>query len=88
MVLARLMGVLTTTRGIGCGSGLPFNVLGIIFSPVALAPIRNDPVWQRGQALAIAGLVLSLLSMAFGVVPLPLGVLLHPQGIMHGVRKF
>ncbi len=83
-----VMGVLSITCGMCCCYGLPFNVLGIIFSLMALTQIRDDPVWQRGQPLAIAGLVLSLLSIAFGAVLLPLGMLLHSPGIMHGLRRF
>ena len=47
---------------------LPFNVLGIIFSLVALAQIRNDPHFQQGRPLAIAGLVLSLLSIVLAAL--------------------
>ena len=62
MAMAGLvMGVLSITCGMCCCYGLPFNVLGIIFSLVALAQIRNDPQSQQGRPLAIAGLVLSAL---------------------------
>ena len=44
MAMAGLvMGILSITCGMCCCYGLPFNVLGIIFSLVALAQIKNDP---------------------------------------------
>ena len=66
--MGMVMGVLSITCGMCCCYGVPFNVLGIIFSLVALAQIRNDPQSQQGRGLAIAGLVLSLLSILFGLL--------------------
>ena len=69
MAMAGLvMGILSMTCGICCCYGLPFNVLGIIFSLVALAQIKNDPQSQQGRPLAIAGLVLSLLSLVLAAL--------------------
>ena len=54
-----LMGALSLTCGMCCCYGMPFNILGIVFSLVALAQIRNDPRSQDGWGMAVAGLVLS-----------------------------
>ena len=48
-----------------CCFGIPFNLLGLIFSAVALYQINADPS-QQGKSLAIAGIVISLLSMFLG----------------------
>jgi hypothetical protein len=50
-----------------CCLGLPFNVLGIIFSLVGLSQIRNNPQLYTGRGLAIAGLLLSTLCLLFYV---------------------
>ena len=82
-----VMGILSMTCGMCCCYGLPFNLLGIIFSLVALSQIRNDPLSERGQPLAIAGLVLSLLSLAAAAFMLLLGVAVNGPDIMHHIRR-
>jgi len=46
-----------------CCCCLPFNLLGIVFSIIALIQISGQPVPQEGRAFAIIGLVLSGLSL-------------------------
>ncbi len=46
-----------------CCYGFPFNVLGIIFSTIALSQIKKNPQVEQGKGLAIAGLILSILSL-------------------------
>jgi hypothetical protein len=46
-----------------CCHGLPFNLLGLVLSIVALVQIRNSPQQYTGEGLAIAGMVLSILSI-------------------------
>jgi len=67
-----VMGLLSLTCGLCCCYGLPFNLLGIVFALVALAQMRHQPWPRAGRGQAIAGLVLSLLSLALGAF---LGVL-------------
>ena len=45
-----------------CCYGLPFNLLALIFAIIALGQARNNPERYGGQGMAIAGLVLSILS--------------------------
>ncbi len=70
-----------------CCHGLPFNVLGVVFSLVALGQIRNDPRSEQGQPIAIAGLVLSLLSLLLAASMFMLGLALHTPGMMHRVYR-
>ncbi len=88
MAMAGLvMGILSMTCGVCCCHGLPFNVLGIVFSLVALAQIKNDPLAQQGRPLAIAGLVLSLLSIVLAAFMLTLGLALSAPDVMRKVRR-
>ena len=48
-VMAMVMGVLSITCGLCCCHGMPFSVLGIILSLVALAQIKNDPRSQQSR---------------------------------------
>lgn len=57
-----------------CCYGFPFNIAGIVFSAIGLSQIKKDPVNQLGKPMAIAGLVLSILSIVLAVVFLSLGI--------------
>ena len=91
MALAALvMGVLSVTCGMcccGCCYGLPFNVLGIVFALVALSQIRNDPRSQQGRGLAIAGLVLCLLSFVMAALSLALGLTMSRPEIVRKMHR-
>jgi hypothetical protein len=76
-----IMGILAVTCAFCC-HGLPFNVLGIIFSAIGLSQINQDPAGQRGRGMAIAGLVLSIISILLAVMFLILGVALNTSDIM------
>jgi hypothetical protein len=83
-----IMGLVSITFGLCCCYGIPFNVLGIIFSLVALAQIKSSPHVHSGQGIAIAGLITSLLSFALVALFLMFGVALSWSDIMRDVRKF
>jgi hypothetical protein len=63
----------TATLGLVCGilsvtvccccCGLPFNFLGLLFSIIALVQISGNPERHGGRAMAIIGLVLSILGL-------------------------
>jgi hypothetical protein len=57
-----ICGVLSITIGCCC-CGLPFNLLGLVFSLIALVQISENPQVYRGRDLAILGLIFSLLSL-------------------------
>ena len=82
-----IMGVLAVTCGMCCCYGMPFNLLGIVFSLVALAQIRNDPHSQEGRGLAIAGLLLSLASIVLAVLLLTIGLALNGSDIMRKIQR-
>jgi hypothetical protein len=64
-VAGLVMGILSMTIGLVC-CGLVFNILGIIFSSVALSQLKRSQ--QTGRNLAIVGLVLSLLGLLFEII--------------------
>jgi len=57
-----------------CCYGAPFNVLGVIFSAMALSQIKSDPRTQQGKGIAIAGLVMSLLGILLAALLVVLGL--------------
>jgi hypothetical protein len=46
-----------------CCGGFPFNLFGLVFSLIGLSQINSHPERYEGRGNAIAGLVLSILSM-------------------------
>lgn len=77
-----VMGLLSLTCGLCCCYGLPFNLLGIVFALVALAQMRHQPWPRAGRGQAIAGLVLSLLSLALAAFLGVLGCAMNASEIM------
>ena len=63
-VIGMVMGILSITGGICC-YGLPFNILGLIFSIIGLAQINSEPDAYEGKSMAIVGIVLSILGLLF-----------------------
>ena len=61
-VTGLVFGILSITGGLCC-YGLPFNILGVVFSIIALTQIHSQPEVYEGKGMAIAGLVLSLLGI-------------------------
>ena len=86
-LMGMLMGVLSITCGMCCCYGMPFNLLGIVFSLIALAQIRNDPRSQGGWGLAVAGLVLSLLSFLLAVLFFAFGLALNAPDILRKIQR-
>jgi hypothetical protein len=86
-VMGLVMGVLSITFCMCCCYGMPFNLLGIIFSLVALAQIKNDPQSQQGRTLAIAGLALSILSLILSALMLMLGFALSTPDIVLRLQR-
>jgi len=67
-VAGLVMGIISVTIGLCCCYGIPFNVLGVIFSLIALSQIKQTPQLYQGEGTAIAGLVLSLLSLVLAAI--------------------
>jgi hypothetical protein len=51
-----------------CCSGFPFNVLGLLFSILGLNQIKSRHPAEKGKEMAIAGIILSALSLILGVL--------------------
>ncbi len=67
-----IFGILSVTFVCCCG-GFPFNVLGLIFSIVALVQIGERPESRTGRNLAVAGLILSIASFLIFLILLTSG---------------
>lgn len=67
-----ICGILAVTVCCCCG-GLPFSLLGLIFSMIALVQFADNPQKYGGQGMAIVGLLLSLC----GFLVLCLGMFCH-----------
>lgn len=72
-VTSLVLGIISVTLGCCC-YGLPFNIAGIIFAIIALSQINQDPLNQRGKGMAIAGLVLCILSFVLAAFGFLLGM--------------
>jgi hypothetical protein len=62
-----IFGILSMTLCWCCG-GFPFNLLGLIFSLIALIQINDRPQLHEGRGLALAGLILSIASFLIFLV--------------------
>src|ERR1041385_6997696 len=85
-IAGMIMGILSVTLGCCC-YGLPFNVAGIVCSGVALSQISKDPVNQQSKNYAIAGLVLSILSVLLAGLFLVLGVAANWKDVLRNMRR-
>src|SRR5882724_2420231 len=85
-VTGLILGILSITCGLCC-YGLPFNILGIIFSLAGLSQIKTDPHSQQGRGLAIAGLALSILSIVFAILFFVLGLAMNSSDILHRLEN-
>ena len=67
-ITSLILGIISITIGMCCCYGLPFNLLGLVFGIIAIGQIRSDRQRYSGEGLAIGGLVLSVLSLAFMIL--------------------
>lgn len=58
-----IFGILSVTC---CCCGFPFGILGLVFSLIGLSQINANPQLHEGRGMAIAGLILSILSLLLG----------------------
>jgi hypothetical protein len=68
-----VLGIVSITIGLCCCYGFPFNLAGIICSAIALAQINKDPSNQTGKGLAIAGLIISIMSLVLAGLIMVIG---------------
>ena len=86
-VTGLILGIVSVTFGLCCCYGIPFNVLGIVFSLIGLAQIRKNPEMETGKGLAIAGLILSGLSIVLVGILIAIGVAGSAWEIFEEIRK-
>ena len=77
-------GILSLT----CCCGLPLNLLGIVFSLVALSQINRHPELYEGRGLAIAGLILSIASLVFGFALVLFNLAFNPPNVIWHFKTF
>jgi len=63
-----VLGIVSLTVGFCCCYGIPINIIGIVFSLIALSQINQNPQLYDGKGAAIAGLILSAISLVLGIV--------------------
>lgn len=86
-VTGMILGIVSMTVGLCCCYGLPFNLLGIVFSAIGLVQIKNNPESYTGKGMAITGLILSILSIFVAAALLAVGVALNWKDILQQIEK-
>lgn len=83
--LGLVLGIFSITIGLCCCYGFPFNLAGILCSAIALSRASGDPYRQQGRGVAMAGLVLSCLSLLVsGFLVIIWGILMaSPNAVRH-----
>ena len=71
-ITGMILGILSILSIYPC-CGIPFNILGIIFSAIALSQIKSNP-HQDGKGMAISGLICSSLSLLLLIAVIGLGI--------------
>lgn len=81
-----IMGILSLVI-VCCCYGLPFNLLGIVFSLIGLSQIKASPETEGGKGLALAGLICSIASIAAGIILIIVGVAFSWGDIMKELNQ-
>lgn len=79
-----IFGILSVT----CCCGFPFGILGLVFSLVGLSQINANPQWHEGRGMAIAGLILSILSLLLGAGWLFVNLAMNQPHVMWNTGRF
>ena len=80
-----IFGILSLTC---CCCGFPFGILGLIFSLIGLSQINANPELHEGRAMAIAGLVLSIISLVLGAGSLLLNLAMNQSHVSWPAGQF
>jgi hypothetical protein len=86
-VTGLILGVISLVISFCCCGGLPLNLMGIIFSAIGLAQINKRPDLYSGKGVAIAGLIISCLSLLLGIGVMILGAALNWDEIVRDLEK-
>jgi hypothetical protein len=71
-----------------CCCGFPFSILGLIFSLIGLSQINANPQLHEGRGMAIAGLILSILSLLMGAGSMFLNLAMNQPHVIWNVGRF
>ena len=74
-----VFGIISLPMSICC-AGIPFNILGIIFSAIALSQIKHKPDEFTGRSIAIGGLVCSIIGVILGATIVTLSLVFNWGG--------
>lgn len=86
-VTGLILGIVSLSFGLCCCYGLPFNLLGIVFSLVGLAQIKQRPDVYSGQGLAIAGLICSIVSLTLAAGLMTISLTVSWDEIINELKK-
>jgi hypothetical protein len=87
-VTGLIMGIISVTFGCCCCHGFPFNLLGIVFSAIGLSQVKSEPQRYQGKGIAIAGIVLSILSVVLGIIFFALGMALSMTDVLKNIERW
>jgi len=82
------LGVCSLLLACCCCGGLPFNLLGLIISAIGLAQINRHPELYQGRSAAVAGLIISGLSLVLGAALMMISVTLNWDEITREIERF
>jgi hypothetical protein len=71
-----------------CCCGFPFGILGLIFSLIGLSQINANPQLHEGRSMAVAGLILSVLSLLLGAGSVFFNLATSPPHVMWNFGRF
>jgi hypothetical protein len=71
-----------------CCCGFPFNLLGLVFSLIALSQINRHPEFNEGRGVAITGLILSAVSLVFSLGMLLWSLAFNPPAFQWHFNTF
>jgi len=80
-----IFGILSVTC---CCCGFPFGILGVVFSLIGLSQINTNPQLHEGRGMAIAGLILSILSLLLGAGSMLFNLATNPPHVIWNVGQF
>ena len=79
-----IFGILSLT----CCCGCPLNIFGLVFSLIGLLQINRHPELYEGRGIAVAGLILSVLSFVLGFGLVLLQLVLNPTAFAWHFKTF
>ena len=82
-----ILGILSVTLGLCCCDGIPFSLPGLVVSIIGLRQVKADPSRHSGKGLAIAGLILCILSILLFAVVMILGFAVNWDDIAKELKR-